>query len=532
MSSSASLSLSQIVRTSVAAASLAAAAVSATGISLTQQAPARSQWVYFDLSGKLAYRALKTGDRIIDFSYAGYMGGGVRLPVVPAKRTLTPTGGDDTVTIQAAIDEVSRLMLVDGFRGAVVLAPGHFHCSKTLNLTVSGVVLRGSGSGENGTVVELTGEPHNGISIAGESRIVAAEEKTTLADVYVPAGSLSLRVRNPALFHAGDVIQITKPVTSEWLHLMDMDTMVRDAKKQTWVSGVLVTERTVLAIKGDTLRLDVPLTDSYDAKYLGTDGTTVGKVEHSGLVEQVGVENFKLVAPAKKIMLFDPHFNGIVMKDAKDSWVRNLRILDTTEAVTVGKGTRRITVDDVDATQSIPVQGAAKPADFSAGGTQILINRCTGTGDNIFYVVTGDREQGPNVVLHSVFHGDGHIQPHQRWATGLLVDSSEVPEGGIDLLNRGSMGSGHGWTMGWGVVWNSVAKSFVIQMPPGSANWSIGNRGKEDLGSRPTFDPGPALPMLPQGYIESEGQSVSPSSLYLEQLKERLGPQAVKNIGY
>jgi hypothetical protein len=146
--------------------------------------------------------------------------------------------------------------------------------------------------------------------------------------------------------------------------------------------------------------------------------------------------------------------------------------------------------------------------------------------------VTGDREQGPNVVLNCVFHGNGHIQPHQRWATGLLVDNCQVPEGGIDLMNRGSMGSGHGWTMGWAVVWNSTAKSFVIQMPPGSATWSIGNRGQQALGSRPTFDPGPALPTLPQGIVESQGQAVTPSSLYLEQLKERRGPQVLKNIGY
>jgi hypothetical protein len=86
--------------------------------------------------------------------------------------------------------------------------------------------------------------------------------------------------------------------------------------------------------------------------------------------------------------------------------------------------------------------------------------------------------------------------------------------------------------MGWGVVWNSIAKSFVIQMPPGAANWSIGNQGEQALGSRPTFDPGPALPVLPQGIVESQGQPVTPSSLYLEQLKERLGPQALKNIGY
>jgi hypothetical protein len=150
----------------------------------------------------------------------------------------------------------------------------------------------------------------------------------------------------------------------------------------------------------------------------------------------------------------------------------------------------------------------------------------------VFYIATGAREQGPNVVLHCVFHGDGHVQPHQRWSTGLLVDSCEVPEGGIDLMNRGAMGSGHGWTMGWGVVWNSEAKSFVIQMPPGSANWGIGNRGEQKLGKMPTFDPGPELPMLPQGIIDSQETPVAPASLYLEQLKERLGPQALKNIGY
>ena len=493
---------------------------------------AHSQWVYFNRSGKLTYRTLKTGDRIIDFSYAGYMGGGVALPVVPVRRTVLPSGGDDSTAIQAAIDEVSQIAPVGGVRGAVLLSAGHFHCTKTLTIGASGVVLRGSGSGEGQTAIELTGDPHLGISIAGESKIESLGRTTALADAYVAAGGLSLKVRDASLFHAGDTIQIVRPVTPAWLHFMEMDTMVRAGNKQTWVDGELTTERTARAVEGNRLQLDVPLTDSYDAKYLGADGTTVGKIEHTGQIEQVGVENLRIVAPAKKITLNDRPFNGLVMKNAKDGWIRNVRIVDATEAVAIAKGTRRITVDRVDATQSIPIEGAAKPADFSAGGTQILFNQCSGSGDNVFYVVTGDREQGPNVVLNCVFHGNGHIQPHQRWATGLLVDSCQVPEGGVDLMNRGSMGSGHGWTMGWGVVWNSSAKSFLIQMPPGSANWSIGNRGEQVLGSRPVFDPGPALPMLPQGIVESPNQPVAPSSLYLEQLRERLGPQAVKNIGY
>src|SRR4051794_30892605 len=46
-----------------------------------------SQWVFYE-QGKLSYKQLPTGDRIMDFSHAGYMGGGVRLPAVEVKITL------------------------------------------------------------------------------------------------------------------------------------------------------------------------------------------------------------------------------------------------------------------------------------------------------------------------------------------------------------------------------------------------------------------------------------------------------------
>ncbi|HSC39819.1 MAG TPA: hypothetical protein VLD19_18175, partial [Chitinophagaceae bacterium] len=44
---------------------------------------AKSKWVYVDDKGALAYKTLEQGDKIMDFSYAGYMGGGVALPVAP-----------------------------------------------------------------------------------------------------------------------------------------------------------------------------------------------------------------------------------------------------------------------------------------------------------------------------------------------------------------------------------------------------------------------------------------------------------------
>src|SRR5258707_509538 len=65
---------------------------------------AASEWVHPGPDGKLVYKTTPAGDRIMDFSFAGYMGGGVALPDVPVVKTVKPTGGeDDTETIQKAI---------------------------------------------------------------------------------------------------------------------------------------------------------------------------------------------------------------------------------------------------------------------------------------------------------------------------------------------------------------------------------------------------------------------------------------------
>jgi len=57
----------------------------------------------------------------------------------------------------------------------------------------------------------------------------------------------------------------------------------------------------------------------------------------------------------------------------------------------------------------------------------------------------------------------------------------------------------------------------------------IGCIGASHKAPRP-FDKGP--PNLPEGIVDSPGTPVTPQSLYLAQLAERLGPQALKNIGY
>lgn len=492
----------------------------------------KQPWVSVDASGRLVYRTTPRGDRIADFSYAGYMGGGVALPDVAAAVFVSPSGSDDTAAIQKAIDKVSALPLKNGFRGAVVLAPGTFDCDGTLTIRASGVVLRGSGPTADGTTLRMTGDPHVAISVAGDEAIEPVGPVAHIVEEYVPSGAQSIAVDDGAAFAAGDTIRIVRYTTPAWLHLMGMDHLRRDGKQETWVGRDIATLRTVTARQGNVLELDVPLTDSCDRQYLPPEGAEVRKVAVTGRLEQVGVEDLHIVAPAREVGIHDPLFQAMTVEGLRDGWIRNVLVDDTTEGIDLDKNTLRVTVENVVFRHSTTVTSSAKPADYLLAGTQLLVFRCGSVGDDLFYAMTGARNQGPNVVLDSKFLGDGRIQPHQRWATGLLVDNTQVPQGGIDMMNRGELGSGHGWTMGWGVIWNSAASSLVVQDPPGAINWSIGTVGEEEtapmkLAGVPKRDLGPDLP---QGVIESPGHRVQPASLYLAQLAERLGPKAVQAL--
>jgi hypothetical protein len=492
-----------------------------------------SQWVHPGQDGKLVYKSTPQGDKILDFSYAGYMGGGVALPDVPVVKTVKPSGGeDDADRIQKALDEVAALPLTNGFRGAVLLAPGAFICAKSIALSVSGVVLRGSGSGASGTTIKMTGAKHSAIVVTPSARLHENVDdeplQTVVQDVYIPSGASSFTVAESRGFAVGEAIVIHRPTTPAWLHLMEMDNLKRDGKSQTFIATTRTgqTIRRIKAIDGNRITIDVPLADSYDAHHLNPPGTTVTKLILPATVTQVGIEKIHIQCPPLEIKYTDAPYSAIRV-GGDDCWVRDVSCEETINATAITGN--RITMQQVVVTHTYPNLGASKPCDFSIQGSQILIDRCKASGGNTYFVWTGSLVSGPNVVLNSSFSGYGNrLQPHQRWSTGLLFDNCRIPDGGIDFMNRGVAGSGHGWTMGWGVAWNCLAKTYIIQQPPGAYNWAIGCSGERQQTAR-LFD---TAPILPEGEFDSHGDNVSPQSLYLAQLEERLGPQAVRNIGY
>ena len=501
-------------------------------LSVFSPSHAANRWINMDAAGKLMYGHTPNGDRIADFSSAGYHGGGIALPKVPEKLIVKPSGADDTAAIQAAIDKLGNMPLIGGSRGAVALTAGTYKIGGTLRFAISGVVLRGAGMQERGTTLLLTGNPHLALAVSGNLKETRVGVSTTIIDAYVASGTNSFRVADASGLHAGDTVVITKPVTAQWLTRMGMDDLGRrNGKNEKWIKDDLTVRRRIAALSGNRVELEIPLMDSYDATFLGNNVVTVSKVVVSGQLSEIGIEQLRIVAPAQKIKLGEPEFDGLRIEDAVDSWVKSVSFQDMTNAVSIESGTERVTVANVDVVNRVSIVGAAKPFDFSVNGSQILLDRCTGTGDNTFYFATQGKQQGPVVLLNCKFAGNGHIQPHQRWSTGLLVDNCEVPDGGIDFMNRGQMGSGHGWAMGWAVAWNNLAKSFAMNQPPGVMNWVIGNRGQLTNPPMPVFDQS-TPPLLPDATVESAGSPANPRSLYLQQLKERMGESALKAIGY
>jgi hypothetical protein len=196
-------------------------------------APARGDpagtgsWVSAGPDGRLAYRADPQGNRIPDFSNCGYGGGGVAPPTVAGRLTVEATPGDMTAAIQAALDGVGRLPPdAAGFRGAVVLGRGTFHVGGTLHLRASGVVLRGAGQGEDGTVLVCEGTTqHNLIEVAGSGSrgYDLPREATAITDDYVPVGATAFDVADTGRLRVGQTVWVDRPATPAWLAAIGMD---------------------------------------------------------------------------------------------------------------------------------------------------------------------------------------------------------------------------------------------------------------------------------------------------------------------
>ena len=472
--------------------------------------------VYAPYAGRDRDRA---ADTLPDFSYAGFERGGVAPPEVEVVRTVSPGSGDDRARIQDAIDAVSeRSPDADGYRGAVLLTAGEYQCERSLRVEASGVVLRGEGQGEGGTVIVATGEEQYAlIEIIGEGGPQQLGAGVAITDPYVPVGARAFAVADASGFSAGDPVAVVRTPDDAWVEDLGMD-------RYDWDPATyeIAHERAVAHVdyEGDVVTVDIPLVDSLAEEHGG--GRLV-PLDEGARVHHVGVEDLRLDSEYDGEEDEDHGWTGVKFEDAEHTWVRRVTVVHFgSHAVSVDGSSRFITVEDVAMIDLVsPVEGGNRYPFEVNKGLGVLFQRCYTRGARHSFVA-GSRVTGPNVWLDCLAEDstsdDG---PHHRWATGLLFDNTRSYM--LRVQNRADSGSGHGWSGAQVMFWNNeVTGEFVSDAPPGAMNWAVGVVGPEGDGQW--------VPDEPPGIQESLGEPVLPRSLYLQQLADRLGDDAVLNI--
>ncbi|GAA94118.1 uncharacterized protein L969DRAFT_46934 [Mixia osmundae IAM 14324] len=469
-------------------------------------------------------------DKIPDFSFCGYAASERPLPDQLDVVTLLQPSGDSrdrTTDIQRALDAVHNVQ-PRTTPAVVLLRHGEYVLDSSASILIhSNVVLRGEASSTGQLTKMIIRGPPREVFVFGRSDIGRQRNlgKARILDNYVPVGSRIVRVDDVAPFATDGEVVVERNVSREWIAAMDMDKLVRDGKQQTWLQeGTKIYHRRKVSrvvskdSSGGLVELDIPLVDSLDTAYRA-DGQLIAVVPPEQ-TQQAGLEGFALVlSPSWASVPLDgtPNFLAVSVKAyVQDIWLRDLLIIGFRDGIVLENNARRITLLRCRFIKDAPSNAArGLPSEISLRATQVLIKDCSTDAvhrSDSYSVVTQAKVTGPNAILNWSSTGQGKLMlsPHQRWATGLLVDNCQATK--IEFGNRGIMGSGHGWTCGASVVWNSRSDILQIQRPPLSQNYAIGCTVGQLAGGK-TND----------GLIESLGHRVLPASLYTAQLEARIG---------
>ena len=503
------------------------------------------------------------GDRIPDFSYCGYRNGGVRLPDIPMLVTLEPSGAeDDSARIQAALDDLGKsLAKTPDARGALLLKRGLWKVNATLTMSYSGVVLRGEGDGEDGTVLLATGKWRFFLISIDSGRPglgwpSPSVQGSGLSQPYVPVGSTRFKITTQSPIKdlkPGDGIVIFKSPSNEWIKDLGMDVY-------KWSGGKAAAffERKLVSFSNGELVFDVPLPQSLDAKY---GGGMVYQAPPDFRIRECGIESLRFDstydaairtknADGTEYPSDENHCAfGVGISKIENAWIRNCTTTHMQHGfVMVQEGARNITVQDCKNFDAVSkIAGGRRYSYLLAGkaGPSILIQRCTSrSGRHDF--MTQEHVYGPNAFVDcSAESAWDASENHQKWAMGTLFDNVRVngPGSGLISANRGRWGNGHGWSGNTTVFWNCASRVIFALKPPLGQNFMIGN-------SDPTlYDPAHAKARISnqnnasgrkdelcegalQGtaWKEYPNEMVTPRSLYYAQLEARLGKAAVENV--
>jgi hypothetical protein len=389
----------------------------------------------------------------------------------------------------------------------VLLKRGTYRVANTLTIAKSGMVLRGEGDGEDGTVMIASARKKYHVIIIkgdGEPRELEATKQEILAD-YVPVGTRTFKVKDTSAYKVGDDILVGRLGNQAWIDAIGMQ------EANTWKPYTIRFQRVILAVTRDTVTVDAPIVNAMDKQW---GGGYLARYEFPGRIEHVGVEGIRCDSVYTTPTDHAHAWRFVTIVAAQNAWVRDCTALHMAyTAVEIKNTCKWVTVQDTKCLDMISEIKGGLRYSFAIIGQLCLVQRCFAREGRHDFVMQY-WVPGPNVFLdcrsEKTYSDSG---PHQRYATGTLYDNVET--GTLNVVNRGDSGTGHGWAGAQMVFWNCTARSMNVQRPRRHRTFAIGCVAEKSAGD---------------GYWESKNVPVAPRSLYLRQLEERLGPGAVRNI--
>lgn len=491
--------------------------------------PWQSRLVRYDTGGRLVYASDAEGNRIPDFSHAGYRNGERPVPHLPVVKVIRPVEGDNTAHVQAALDAVAALPRER--RGALLLLPGLYPVAGTLYVRADGMVLRGVGDGDDpatNTIIKATGNTpanRNVIVVGGASgggwKGEVPGTRTDITTDFVQVGSREFEVADASALRPGDNIVITHPCSDPWLQAIDYG---GHDVGPPWKVGEhpIIYNRYVRAVSGNTVTVDVPIFNHLDRalsqSYLYT-------WDRAGLVTEVGVERLRVdIAYAGDPEQDEDHaYNAIYLLRCEDAWVRDCTMLHFTQAGVATQETTRDTIENCRAIDPVSIVTGSRRYNFNTYtySQQVLFKDCYAYKARHAFVSNGHSTVSGVVFLRGIGeYALNSSEGHRRWSQALLFDGHREIDPHHDytigLYNRGRYGTSHGWSAAHSVAWNcDVSTSrLIVQKPPTAQNYAIGCTGTI-TGDGPFKQP--------EGYIEGANQpGLLPPSLYQAQLLDRL----------
>jgi len=508
-------------------------------------------------NGRLTYNKDADGFIIPDFSQAGYKNGDKEIPAVAVVKTLTAIDGEDnTQQIQDAINEVGAMPIVNGIRGAILLKKGLYKIKGPIYINFDGVVLRGEGNdGDPAKSTVLYDYFRDTDGYTTKRNVIVLGNRTNdswglnknnvenIIDDIVPVGSYKVRIAKNTNYKAGDLVRIDHPCTQAWLQAIDYGD-VGDGKTPWGTSTAPINyHRYVKEVKHSDaeteITLDAPVFYSLD-KSLSQ--CTIYRFDGTSM-QNIGIENLRIDMANTGIPDASHAWNAVGFRNAENCWAQDVVALHFGQAGFFTSRSTRITMERCYSLDPIGVVTGERMYNFNnAENSQlILFKDCYGRGGRHNFVSNGTSTVSGCVVYNCKSEGSRtSSEGHRIWTQGMLFDSYEDfnPISGsaalatLGFYNRYQMGSGHGWAMAHGVMWNcnmvtdhttdeakknspaNTRSQILCEKPPTSQNYAIGcfvERESDVKTYRKSL-----------GYVEGTNKpGLYPLSLYKAQLDDR-----------